>query len=102
MKHEAYATASVDNLRYNKSSEDTPKPNNEVLSTHFGNGGTNWYIGVEEKKPDDGGGDNGGGDNGGGDMPYTPSSSGEAIISMARGTYWQSIDLDRLNKCMGD
>lgn len=48
------------------------------------------------------GGDNGGGDNGGGDMPYTPSSSGEAIISMARGTYWQSIDLDRLNKCMGD
>ncbi|MDU5054217.1 MAG: autotransporter outer membrane beta-barrel domain-containing protein [Sutterella wadsworthensis] len=122
VKHEAYATASVDNLRYNKSSEDTPKPNNEVLSTHFGNGGTNWYIGVEEKKPDDGGddngggdngggdngggdnggGDNGGGDNGGGDMPYTPSSSGEAIISMARGTYWQSIDLDRLNKCMGD
>lgn len=98
VKHEAYATASVDNLRYNKSSEDTPKPNNEVLSTHFGNGGTNWYIGVEEKKPDDGGGDNGGGDNGGGDngggdngggdMPYTPSSSGEAIISMARGTYW--------------
>ena len=112
VKHEAYATASVDNLRYNKSSEDTPKPNNEVLSTHFGNGGTNWYIGVEEKKPDDGGGDNGGGDNGGGDngggdngggdMLYTPSSSGEAIISMARGTYWQSIDLDRLNKCMGD
>ena len=32
----------------------------------------------------------------------TPSKSGETIIATARGTYWQSIDIDRLNKRMGD
>ena len=32
----------------------------------------------------------------------TPSKSGETIIATARGTYWQSIDIDCLNKRMGD
>ena len=86
VKHEAYNKDEADkNKSYNDSTATEPKPGTGFVDGKFGEAGQNWYLDYDENV-----------------TPPKPSDSGETILATARGTYWQSIDLDRLNKRMGD
>ena len=72
---------------------DTHKPGEEVVNEVFYENGTNWYIGYTDQIS--------------GEDPVNPghseiSDAGSALLATARGTYWTSVEIDRLTNRMGD
>ena len=97
---EAYdKTATDKNAAYNGTGagEGDYKPGNDYVDSVFGNEGTNWYIaGYEEVVPDP--------DPKPDPEPEVPeiSDAGSTILAMARSNYWTAVEMDRLNKRLGD
>lgn len=72
---------------------DAHKPGEEVVNEVFNENGTNWYIGYTDQTS--------------GEDPVNPghseiSDAGSALLATARGTYWTSVEIDRLTNRMGD
>lgn len=78
VEHEAYVVGDEDNADYNAGSPF--KPGSEWVDKHFV-GGLNWYL----AKP-----------------IVEVSEGGQVVLGTARSLYWQSIELDRLNKRLGE
>lgn len=77
--HEVYnQDKSAVNKQYN---EGDAKPGNDLVNQVYGDKGTNWYLTTAD---------------------LTPSTSGKVILATARHNYWQAVDMDRLNKRLGD
>lgn len=77
--HESY---NQDNSAVNKQyNEGDAKPGNDLVNQVYGDKGTNWYLTSAD---------------------LTPSTSGKVILATARHNYWQAVDMDRLNKRLGD
>ena len=77
--HESY---NQDNSAVNKQyNEGDAKPGNDLVNQVYGDKGTNWYLTSAD---------------------LTPSTSGKVILATARHNYWQGVDMDRLNKRLGD
>lgn len=78
LAHEAYDQANSENANYNAGDG---KPGTEWADSVFGDAGTNWYL---DK------------------VIVTPSKPAKVIMATARRNYWQAVDMDRLNKRLGD
>lgn len=78
LAHEAYDQANSENAHYNAGDG---KPGTEWADSVFGEAGTNWYL---DK------------------VIVTPSKPAKVIMATARRNYWQAVDMDRLNKRLGD
>lgn len=76
--HEAYDQANSENAHYNAGDG---KPGTEWADSVFGDAGTNWYL---DK------------------VIVTPSKPAKVIMATARRNYWQAVDMDRLNKRLGE
>ena len=78
VEHEAYDATNPDNADYNEGS--AFKPGAQWVDTQFAEG-LNWYL----AKP-----------------IVEVSEGGQVVLGTARSLYWQSIELDRLNKRLGE
>lgn len=93
---EAFSTEDENNAAINGSGDgsDTYKPGEDAVNEIYGveEGSTNWVIASTEGT--------------GSDEPSSPSTSlsdaGNALLATARGTYWTSVEIDRLTNRMGD
>lgn len=93
---EAFSTEDEDNTAINGKGDgsDTYKPGEDAVNEIYGvkEGATNWVIASTEGT--------------GSDKPSGPSTSlsdaGNALLATARGTYWTSVEIDRLTNRMGD
>lgn len=93
---EAFSTEDEDNATINGSGDGsgTYKPGEDAVNEIYGveEGSTNWVIASTEGT--------------GSDEPSGPSTSlsdaGNALLATARGTYWTSVEIDRLTNRMGD
>lgn len=77
VKNEAFDATNADNADYN---DGKFKPGSEWVSKQFADG-LNWYL----AKP-----------------VVEVSEGGEVVLGTARSLYWQSVELDRLNKRLGE
>lgn len=77
VKNEAFDATNADNADYN---DGDFKPGSEWVSKQFADG-LNWYL----AKP-----------------VVEVSEGGEVVLGTARSLYWQSVELDRLNKRLGE
>lgn len=93
---EAFSTEDEDNTAINGKGDGsgTYKPGEDAVNEIYGvkEGSTNWVIASTEGT--------------GSDKPSGPSTSlsdaGNALLATARGTYWTSVEIDRLTNRMGD
>ena len=96
VKHEDYdVTKQDENTPYNAGNATNPetgegsfKPGNELIDATFGDGGMNWYLANPTVIDDNG------------DVDY--SDTGKVILATARSRYWGALDLDRLQKRVGE
>lgn len=99
---EDYSATDEDNKYFNGgdgNGEGSYKPGDEIVTGMFDEkDATNWYIGDPEAfNPDQGSTDN---PDIGGDSSL--SDAGNALLATARGSYWTSVEIDRLTNRMGD
>ena len=82
---EAYDKTKTDvNANYNGTTgEGDYKPGNDYVDHVFGDKGTNWYISGQEVQSE-------------------VSDAGLVILATARSNYWTAVEMDRLNKRLGD
>lgn len=95
---EAFVSGDPNNALYNGSAENSLKPGNEVVEAMFApNGAENWIVHVQDPVAPDP-------DQDPEQKPDAPriSDAGSTIIAMARSNYWTAVEMDRLNKRLGD
>lgn len=86
---EAYdKTKTAENSKYNGAAAGAGdyKPGNDYVDHIFGDEGTNWYIAGQLEESTD----------------PTLSDAGLTILATARSNYWTAVEMDRLNKRLGD
>lgn len=86
---EAYdKTKTAENYKYNGAAAGAGdyKPGNDYVDHIFGDEGTNWYIAGQLEESTD----------------PTLSDAGLTILATARSNYWTAVEMDRLNKRLGD
>lgn len=86
---EAYdKTKTAENSKYNGAAAGSGdyKPGNDYVDHIFGDEGTNWYIAGQLEESTD----------------PTLSDAGLTILATARSNYWTAVEMDRLNKRLGD
>ena len=86
---EAYdKTKTAENSKYNGAAAGAGdyKPGNDYVAHIFGDEGTNWYIAGQLEESTD----------------PTLSDAGLTILATARSNYWTAVEMDRLNKRLGD
>ena len=86
IESETRATDTTDINDYDGESFDATKPGEAYVDEYYGSNtedAQNWYL-VRDKSGD------------------TTSDAGEAVLATARAAYWSAVEIDRLNKRLGD
>lgn len=84
IEHETRSTDKKEDGEYNGEDLDLSKPGNDWVDDHYAaEDAQNWYL-VRDQSLDE------------------TSNAGETILATARSAYWNAIEIDRLNKRLGD
>lgn len=84
IEHETRSTDKKEDGEYNGEDLDLSKPGNDWVDDHYAaEDAQNWYL-VRDQSLDE------------------TSNTGETILATARSAYWNAIEIDRLNKRLGD